>query len=614
MQRRPVKMPCKNAIFCVSTTRLCNTTLPNMKNMKPIYHIINILMITSLLSCNNKYISPVDAVIDSDKNIMVVADYTSSDLKIFDLISNKVTGKIDVGSPLKAICIDKNSGTVYGATFEPVSRIFRINRGSKLINWIGKAGHSVSDIKFKNNSLYIVNHFNNSVSVFDIESGDVVKNIYTGREPIALNIVNNKIWVANHLPDNYSSTVMCIDPKSGKTVKEVLLPYGSTILKDIVVSPDNKNIIVPHLLGHIQYPTNQIERGWIYNNCISVIDVETYSVKTIILDDLDLGAANPQSVSFTKDGETLFVSHFGSNEISVIDYPKLIKKISDKESGYISDFTTIVNIRKRVKLNQSGVGIILPKEKNLYALGYYSGDVSKTSLNDFTSNYYSLGKQKEADDIRKGEIAFHSAEYCFQQWQTCASCHPGDARVDALNWDLMNDGIGNPKNTKNMLYAHSTPPSMSTGIRPSAKIAVRAGFKHIFFKKTSEEVAATVDKYLMSLRHVPSPYLVNGKLSENAKKGKEIFVKSQCAHCHSGDFYTNMKSYNMGTGLGRHKNTKFDTPTLIELWRTAPYLHDGRANTVEEVLIEFNESGKHGNTSELSKEEINSLKEYLLSL
>jgi cytochrome c peroxidase len=58
----------------------------------------------------------------------------------------------------------------------------------------------------------------------------------------------------------------------------------------------------------------------------------------------------------------------------------------------------------------------------------------------------------------------------------------------------------------------------------------------------------------------------------------------------------------------------FDTPTLVEVWRTAPYLHDGRYLTVRELIVE----GKHGlgggRLEALGKQEIDDLVEFVLSL
>jgi hypothetical protein len=75
-----------------------------------------------------------------------------------------------------------------------------------------------------------------------------------------------------------------------------------------------------------------------------------------------------------------------------------------------------------------------------------------------------------------------------------------------------------------------------------------------------------------------------------------------------------MKEYDLGTGVGPDKGRPFDTPALNEGWRTAPYLHDGRAATMMDVLTTFKPGDRHGKTSNLSKQELNDLVEYLLSL
>jgi cytochrome c peroxidase len=161
-----------------------------------------------------------------------------------------------------------------------------------------------------------------------------------------------------------------------------------------------------------------------------------------------------------------------------------------------------------------------------------------------------------------------------------------------------------------MIVSHATPPAMITGIRPSAEVAVRKGFTHIQFTLIEEEHATAVDKYLQSLKPIPSPYLVNGELSEKAQKGKLIFESNSCIHCHTGPYFTDQKTHEIGKqGEYDHQN-KWDTPTLIEIWRSGPYLHDGRSATMQEML------GKemHGLRNALSEEEVDQLSEYVLSL
>ena len=175
----------------------------------------------------------------------------------------------------------------------------------------------------------------------------------------------------------------------------------------------------------------------------------------------------------------------------------------------------------------------------------------------------------------------------------------------------MNDGIGNPKNTRSMLLSHRTPPMMSRGVRPDMPAAVAAGFEFFLFQKPEADDLRAVEAYLGSLVPEKSPRLVDGDLSPQARRGKAIFDSptTGCSGCHPSPLYTDLRRHDVGTATD-----PFDTPTLVELWRTAPYLHHGRAATLRQVLATMNPSDKHGRTSHLSSDEIDQLVEYLHSL
>jgi cytochrome c peroxidase len=104
-------------------------------------------------------------------------------------------------------------------------------------------------------------------------------------------------------------------------------------------------------------------------------------------------------------------------------------------------------------------------------------------------------------------------------------------------------------------------------------------------------------------------------LSRAARRGAKIFTKSNCADCHPPGLFTDQQAYDVGTPAPHEKaGLQFDTPTLVELWRTAPYLHDGSAATVKEVITTRNPNDQHGQTQHLSPKEIDDLVAYLLSL
>jgi cytochrome c peroxidase len=158
---------------------------------------------------------------------------------------------------------------------------------------------------------------------------------------------------------------------------------------------------------------------------------------------------------------------------------------------------------------------------------------------------------------------------------------------------------------------------MSLGVRENMEACTKKGFMVIQFQEVTEETLEDTRAYLRTLDREPSPYLVNGKLSAKAEKGKKIFEdgKVGCAMCHPAPLFTDLKQYEVGTGHKEDRDqTKFDTTQLVDLWATAPYLHDGSAPTMMDVLTTENKNDKHGTTSHLSKEELDALVEYLLSL
>jgi cytochrome c peroxidase len=280
------------------------------------------------------------------------------------------------------------------------------------------------------------------------------------------------------------------------------------------------------------------------------------------------------------------------------------------------DLSFLVGAKRRVRLEGNGPRGLAVVGSRVFAAEYFTDSLAVLDLADGAYGRVKsvvLQRPSRLSDARRGEMLFHDAALCFQEWQSCASCHPGSGRVDALNWDLLNDGIGNPKSTKSLLLAHATPPTMSLGIRADAPAAVRAGIRYIQFAVRPEADAAAIDAYLRSLEPMASPHLVDGQLSPSALRGQEVFSQAGCARCHSGPLYTDLRQYDIGTGVGLDKAQTFDTPTLVEIWRTGPYLHDGRAATIADVLTEYNPDDKHGRTSSLTPGQIQDLVDFVLT-
>jgi len=98
-------------------------------------------------------------------------------------------------------------------------------------------------------------------------------------------------------------------------------------------------------------------------------------------------------------------------------------------------------------------------------------------------------------------------------------------------------------------------------------------------------------------------------LSEAAQRGRRVFFnKGHCSACHAGGNFSDGGFHNLGIGihaekpdLGRFNETKlggdrgaFKTPTLREIARTAPYMHDGSLASLEDV-VQFYDKGANPN-------------------
>jgi YVTN family beta-propeller protein len=627
------------------------------KNKKRLPVII-ILILTLSLTINANlsaqgYLSPSVMVADEQAGKLYIAQATAKQVAVFEISTGTVIKTYSLPAEPSGLALSIEQSRLYVTCASPKGKVKIINLLNGRIISTVRVGHTPSApvLGLNGKTLYVCNRFNNNVSVIDLASSKQTVKIPVLREPVAAALTPDGMFllVNNHLPagvsnkGNVTSAISVIDTTTNKVITTIELPNGATELQGICISPDGRYAYAAHILARYTVPTTQLERGWMNTNALSIIDIANKQLfETVLLDDIDYGAANPWAVACTKDNKHVYVTHAGTDELSIIEINALMDKIrkyhadeknnrsritgqygygnyntdSRSTSNIPNELSFLYGICQRIKLCGKGPRALSIIGSNVYVAEYFTDtltivDINKTAHNKTTA--LSLGSSPQITKIRRGEMLFHDASLCFQHWQSCASCHPGDARVDALNWDLLNDGLGNPKNTKSLLLSHSTPPAMITGVRVNAEDAVRAGFRHILFAVHPEEEYVSINEYIKSLKPIPSPYLVKGKLSASAKRGQKIFNTAGCISCHNGDLFTDLKEYDVGTGEDLDKDKKFDTPSLVEVWRTAPYLYDGRAATIEEIFTKYNPQDKHGKTYNLSQKEIKDLANFVLS-
>jgi len=586
------------------------------------------VLFLSSIACAQDYLSPCDLDWSANKKTLYVT--TERSILQLDPATGTSTADIPLPGPLTGTTVGDDT-LLYVTGGGHDGHVWQLDSTGKVFKTL-KTGHTPNAPVLSPNGeiLYVCNRFDNDVSFIDLKSGKTIARVPVLREPVAADITpdGKTLFVANHNPDgpadvDYVASKISVIDTELKTVKHIKLANGSEGVRGLKISPDGKTVYTTHFMARFLVPTTQLERGWVSTDALSIIRVSDLSLQyTVLLDDVDQGFPNPWAIAFSEDAKTLIVSSAGNHEISLIDLAAMTEKIEDetpKVEGPAhlnthNNLSFLSGIRQRIKLTGNGPRAIAVKGSTAIIANYFSDSVDYVDLETGReAKSIELNPDMQITQKRQGEIFFNDAALCFQNWLSCATCHP-DARTDAMNWDLLNDGIGNPKNVRSMLMAHQTPPVMWLGVRADAETGVRAGIKHIQFAVRPEEDAQAIDAYLKSLTPVPSPYLENGELSASAERGKKIFIQAGCIGCHPAPLFTDLKLHDVGTTKGQDIGKPVDTPTLVEVWRTAPYLHDGRAATIREVITTYNHADTRGKTSQLTEQQIDDLAEYLLSL
>ncbi|MEO6182028.1 MAG: cytochrome c peroxidase, partial [Verrucomicrobiota bacterium] len=162
-----------------------------------------------------------------------------------------------------------------------------------------------------------------------------------------------------------------------------------------------------------------------------------------------------------------------------------------------------------------------------------------------------------------------------------------------------------------------------------AKLANAKGYGELFEAAfgsreiTSEKIGLALEQFMLTLTSYDSKFdrAMNGQatLTTNEQRGFELFITeydprtgrsgADCFHCHGGPLFSDHQFHNNGLDAkhesdpGRFKVTqneadrgKFSTPSLRNVALTAPYMHDGRFSTLEEVIEHYSQSVKRSTT------------------
>jgi DNA-binding beta-propeller fold protein YncE len=347
------------------------------------------------------------------------------------------------------------------------------------------------------------------------------------------------------------------------------------------------------------------------------------------------------SLAFSPIGDYAFVGLLGNNAVEVVD----------AYNGSIVSGT--------FELGKAPDGLVLDDAGHLFVNSFLSRTVVVLdAVGILTSTGFALGvltevtvstQEKLDPEVLFGKQVFYNADDARMGktgYISCAVCHL-DGFEDGRTWDFTDRGEG-LRNTTSLLgkrgigqgrlhwsanfdevqdFEHDIRGAFGgSGFLPDAQF--NEGTRNTPLGDPKAGLSPELDAlsaYVTSLDTVNrSPFrTAEGALTESGRRGLDTFERLGCPTCHSGaDFTDSAESlvHDVGTmtALSGSRLTGplegIDTPTLRGIWETAPYLHDGSAPTLYEVLVARNPTELHGATLNLAQQELDELVSYLLQI
>lgn len=485
---------------------------------------------------------------------------------------------------------------------------------------------------------YVTHDYPGTVSEIDVAARKVVRTFPVGKftRGIALSADEKTLYVTEF----FTATLVAVGRETGKVTDSWPGYESDNLARQVTLHPKRAKAYVTHLRSRV---TAFDAAGSIFPQ-VSMCDLwekpkDEKRRRSIALDTYNgvYVPANPWETAISPDGKTAYTIYAGTNDMNV-------HEVQDDDYRELKRKGNAVRIGKHPRAIRTS-----PTGHEVYV--YHQMDYEVTV---YDAGMKRLGEVKvcdppHTDDWRRGKELFVTGLPPMGGgrnigWVSCSSCHP-DGVTDGRTWQ---NPEGNRKTPNLFGLAHTFPLHWSADRdetqdfeytirgqlmrgRGLASDRLKSGreFEPVALDQKCAGLSKDLDAMAVYTNSFPvrlSPHAAGpGKLTEPAERGKKLFESNatKCATCHTGAYYTDsslkekpFKVHDVGTGGDKREKMgpKYDTPTLLGVYRMNSFLHDGRAKTLEEVLTTHNKGDKHGVTSHLKPAEVGDLVAFIKSL
>ena len=598
------------------------------------------------------YLNPIAIKFSPDGRRLYVVCQGGDSLLAVDPATRQVVAQAKVGYKPRDIAVSPDGKSLFVSNewSDTVSEIdaasFQVRRTLKT-GW-GPVGLTTGRT---GNTLYVANGTGNNVSVIDLASGKENKRLMTERFPhyVVLSRDGRRVYVSNLLPHigPYDqppiSEILAIDTDKQSVAERIMVP-GVIELRQIAEAPAplGSYLLVPFLRPKNLGPLIRVEQGWVMTHGMAVVQPAPGSpageaktrVDQVLLDDIDRFYPGGCGTAFTPSGQYVLVAAAESDLVAIIDTTKLAARLQQVPADELPDRLDSARafVVRRLPTGHDPRSVaVSPDGRVAYIANRLDDTLTVINLGQLkVADTIDLGGPREITQLRRGERLFHDASYCFQGQFACATCHPNN-HVDGLAWNLETPQLGRDRvDNRTLRGIKDTAPFKWNGRNPDLQTQCGPRIATFLFRSEGFNPRELEDlvAYINSIPLPPNRHLAaSGELTDAQERGKKLFFRetttggkelpegNRCYVCHTPEtHYTMLSNADIGSANKYDTLKAFDVPQLDRVYENGPFLHNGEALTLEEIWTVFNNNDTHGVTSDMRKEQLNDLIEFLKTL
>jgi YVTN family beta-propeller protein len=599
-------------------------------------------LITKMI--NADYYSPFNLAVDRNEKWLYVVAQDTDELLVVDLETMVVVTKIKVGKHPHTVILDKAGERAYVSN-EWSDDISVINLALLEVVDTIPTGNGPAGILLDQNEsyLYVVNAYGSDVSVIELEGYKEVRRLTAGNNPtgISKSPEGEEILVTGRRANiaAYNETLITeltlINTQTQRALKKNV--ESAYLMENAAYTPEGDLAIVTLIRPKNQIPSVQVEGGWMMTHGIGVLERESGSIIQFLIDEPNAYYPDPFDIEITPDGKKAFVSSSGVDMISVIAIDSIRTMLQQTNQKLRSSYANNLDLSsrfvlKRIKTGENPKGMTLSSDgRKLYVAEQLSDKISvidTETLENMAS--IDLGGPIRISVARQGRRLFNNAGHTFQNQYSCYTCHP-DNHEDGLIYNMAGKQMGrNLTNTQSLHEIGDTAPFKWNGKNQTVYKQDGMRFSTVLTRteQFNYDDLDAISAYIMRGIKQPPNLMYNptGELTASQQRGKLLYERTEdnlgnpipennrCVTCHPAPLYTDLKLADVSTLADTDDPILFDTPHLTNVYASAPYLHDGRAQTLEEIWTLYGTDDKHGYVNDMSKSDLNDLVNYLKSL